>query len=80
MKSKLTLSIDADLMENINQKAKLDKTINLSKMVESYLQQAFQAIEKKTSSISSLKGILKETDELKDCKQDKVNRLSKKYL
>ena len=80
MKSKLTLSIDADLMENINQKAKLDKTINLSKMVEGYLQQAFQATEKKTSSISSLKGILKETDELTNWKQDKLNRLSKKYL
>ncbi len=79
MKSKLTLSIDSELMENINQKAKLDKTINLSKMVESYLQQAFRANEKK-SSISSLRGILKETDELNDWKQDKINRLSKKYL
>jgi len=80
MKSKLTLSIDSDLMENINQKAKLDKTINLSKMVERYLKQAFQTTEKKRSNISSLRGVLKETNELKDWKQDKINRLSKKYL
>ncbi|MBC7651274.1 MAG: hypothetical protein H7101_05950 [Deinococcales bacterium] len=80
MKSKLTLSIDSDLMENINQKAKLDKTINLSKMVEGYLQQAFQVTEKKKASISSLKGILKETEELNNWKQAKTNRLTKKYL
>ena len=80
MKSKLTLSIDSDLMENINQKAKLDKTINLSKMVEGYLQQAFQANGKTKLSISSLKGILKETEELNNWKQAKTNRLTKKYL
>lgn len=46
MKSKLTLSIDADLMNEINQRAKLNKQINLSKMVENFLFNHFKAPDK----------------------------------
>lgn len=81
MKTKLTLSIDAALMEEINHKAKLKKHINLSQMVERFLLDEFKPFAKKKKSlVSSLRGILKETDEIQDWKQEKMNRLAKKYL
>lgn len=81
MKSKLTLSIDADLMNEINQRAKLDKQINLSKMVENFLFNHFKAPDKKSDSVvSRMRGILKETPETLNWKKDKEERLLKKYL
>jgi hypothetical protein len=81
MKSKLTLSIESTLMEEINRKAKLDKSINLSKMVEKFLEAEFKfSKQKKKSVVSSLRGILKETPETIDWKKDKEDRLTKKYL
>ena len=80
MKTKLTLTIDAPLMQEINKKAKLNKNINLSKMVEQFLFKEFNpASATKKSSIKSLRGILRETDDLKNWKQNKLDRLSKKH-
>ena len=81
MKSKLTLSIDSSLMEEINKKAKLNKNINLSKMVEKFLQDQFKPSKPKSKSVvSSLRGILKDVPETFDWKKDKEDRLVKKYL
>lgn len=81
MKSKLTLSVDASLMNHINHKAKLNKNINLSKMVEKFLSEEFLSETKKPShSISNLRGILKRSQVNKNWKQQKQQRLSKKYL
>ena len=81
MKSKLTLSIDADLMNEINQRAKLNKQINLSKMVEGFLFSHFKAPAKETDSVvSRMRGILKETPETLNWQKDKEERLIKKYL
>ncbi|HXL55848.1 MAG TPA: DUF6364 family protein [Chitinophagaceae bacterium] len=81
MKTKLTLTIDAALMEDINKKAKLNKSINLSQMVERFLYQEFKPEQGKTkSTVKSLRGILRETETIKNWKQEKINRLSKKHL
>ncbi len=81
MKVKLTLSIDASLMETINRKAQLNKKINLSKMVEKFLQEEFKISKHKNKSVvSTLRGILKETPETIDWKKDKEDRLLKKHL
>ncbi len=88
MKTKLTLTIDAALMEDINKKAKLNKSINLSQMVERFLYQEFKPGQGKTkSTVKSLRGILRETETIKNLptgqagwKQEKINRLSKKHL
>lgn len=81
MKTKLTLSIDADLMDDINKKAKLNKSINLSQMVERFLYNEFKpGHAKPKSTVKSLRGILKETAAIKNWKQEKINRLSKKHM
>ncbi len=80
MKSKLTLSIDADLIKEINQRAKLNKDINLSKMVEIFLFNQFKKPHKKKSLVKGMRGILKETPETLNWKKDKEQRLIKKYL
>ena len=81
MKTKLTLTIDAALLEDINKKAKLNKSINLSQMVERFLYQEFKPEQGKTkSTVKSLRGILRETETIKNWKQEKINRLSKKHL
>ncbi len=80
MKSKLTLSIDSSLMEDINRKAKLDRSINLSKMIEEFLKTEFKPPKhKKKSVVSSLRGIIKETPETINWKKDKEDRLIKKH-
>ena len=81
MKTKLTLSIDADLMEDINRKTKLNKSINLSQMVERFLSEEFKRKTAGTkSTVKSLRGILKETDTIRNWKQEKIKRLSEKHL
>lgn len=81
MKTKLTLTIDATLMEEINKKAKLNKSINLSQMVERFLYKEFKPEQERTkSTVKSLRGILRETEAIKNWKQEKINRLSKKHL
>jgi hypothetical protein len=81
MKVKLTLSIDASLMETINRKAQLNKKINLSKMVEKFLQEEFKISKHKNKSVvSTLRGILKETPETIEWKKDKDDRLILKHL
>lgn len=81
MKSKLTLSIDAALMNEINRLSKLDKHINLSKMVENFLSQEFKRTPPSAKSdVHSLRGILKDVNAGDDWKAQKVNRLTKKYL
>ena len=74
MKSKLTLSIDSELMNEINQKAKLNKKINLSKMVENFLISQFKtSVTKSNGIVGSMRGILKETPEtLKTPKTPKI--------
>lgn len=80
MKTKLTLTIDAPLMQEINKKAKLNKNINLSKMVEQFLSKEFSsALSAKKSAVKNLRGILNETDDLKNWRQNKLNKLSKKH-
>ncbi len=81
MKSKLTLSIDSELMNEINQKAKLNKKINLSKMVENFLISQFKtSVTKSNGIVGSMRGILKETPETLNWKKDKEERLSSKHL
>jgi len=49
--------------------------------IERFLFNKFKSFtKKKKSSVSSLRGVLKETDELQNWKQEKMNRLAKKYL
>lgn len=81
MKSKLTLSIDTALMDEINRRAKLNKRINLSKMVEVFLQSQFNK-PKQTSNnvVSKMRGILQETPETLNWKNERVTRLKKKHL
>ena len=81
MKSKLTLSIDSGLMEEINQKARLNKNINLSRMVEKFLQSQFNTAGKDNDAeLVSMRGILKETDETINWKEERMSRLLKKHL
>lgn len=81
MKTKLTLTIDAALMEEINKKAKLNKSINLSQMVERFLYKEFKPEQERTkATVKSLRGILRETEAIKNWKQEKISRLSKKHL
>jgi len=80
MKSKLTLSIDSELMNDINQKAKLNKSINLSKMVERFLFDHFKTAQKDQGVVSRMRGILTEDPGTINWKKDKEERLSKKYL
>jgi hypothetical protein len=67
-------------MEEINGKAKLNKQINLSQMVERFLFNEFKPKSNGKKSVSELRGILKVNDEMNNWKQDKINRLAKKYL
>lgn len=81
MKSKLTLSIDASLMQEINRRARLNKKINLSKMIEVFLQSQFNDTKNLSSSvISKFRGILRETPETIDWKQERLNRIKKKHV
>ncbi|HXL57460.1 MAG TPA: DUF6364 family protein [Chitinophagaceae bacterium] len=81
MKTKLILSIDTALVEDINKKVRLNKSINLSQMVERFLYREFKPEQgKRKSTVKSLRGIIRETEATKNWKQEKINRLSKKHL
>ena len=81
MKAKLTLSIDAALMQEINRRARLNKRINLSKMVESFLQSQFtESRQTNNTVISKMRGILKETPETLNWKDERLSRIRKKHL
>jgi transposase len=81
MKAKLTLSIDAGLMEEINRRARLNKRINLSKMVEAFLQSQFTETKQTNNAvISKMRGILKETQETLNWKDERIARIRKKHL
>ncbi|MBV4356013.1 DUF6364 family protein [Pinibacter aurantiacus] len=82
MKAKLTLSIDSTLIDNIKKKARLDKSINISKMVEEFLMNEFGSPKKddKASVVKSLRGILKGVDDRIDWKDEKYERIVKKHL
>ena len=81
MKSKLTLSIDAALMNEINRQAKLNKRINLSKMVEVFLQSHFnQPKQTNNNVVSKMRGILQEAPQTFNWKDERITRLKKKHL
>jgi hypothetical protein len=81
MKTKLTLSIESSLMEEIKKKTRLDKRINLSKMIEQFLFNEFHSSgdKKKENTVSQLRGILKGAN-VEEWKDEKTDRLTKKYL
>lgn len=80
MKKELTLSLDADLIETINQRAKLNGALDVSQMVEDFLFDQFMKDKQPGEDVLKLRGVVHLRDLQDKDHGERYQRIKEKHV